>query len=120
MAKKKCLVPDVELAYYDAIIGNFPEVVRKGATSAYTSVNGHMYSFVDKEGVLALRLSKEDKADFEAKYKTGPVMAYGSVMNGYVPVPAELFANTVEISKFFKKSLTHFSSIKPKPTKKKK
>ncbi len=47
--------PDV-LDLYDQVIATQPDVRRKGAKMPYTSVNGHMFSFVTQDGHLALRL----------------------------------------------------------------
>ncbi len=76
----------VEAASGDAIV--------KGAKNAYTSRNGHMFSFLDGDGTMALRLSNELGDEFRSTYDSGPVIQYGSVMRGYVSIPATLLADT--------------------------
>ena len=45
-----------KLALYEKLVATNPKVERKGATVPYTSVNGHMFSYLSKEAKLALRL----------------------------------------------------------------
>jgi len=44
------------LELYDKLIAALPGVERKGATIPYTSLNGNMFSFLNKEGKLGFRL----------------------------------------------------------------
>ena len=41
-----------------------PHVERKGAASAYTSLQGHMFSFMTETGALALRLPTDLREAF--------------------------------------------------------
>jgi len=109
-----------KLALYDALIASHPKIERKGKTSPYTSVNGHMFSYLSKEGEMGLRLSKEDQAAFVAKYKSEPFIQYGAVMKEYVSVPQALLEITEELKGYLEKSYNFVSSLKPKPTKRKK
>ena len=92
----------------------------KGAKSAYTSRNGHMFSFLDAEGSMALRLSDVLGKEFKSTYDSGPVISYGSVMRGYVSVPARLLADTREAAAWFDKAYDWIGSLPPKPTKSRK
>ena len=49
-------VPSSKLALYEKLAATKPNVERKGDTVPYTSLNGHMFSYLSKEGKLALRL----------------------------------------------------------------
>ena len=113
--------PDYEtnLALYEALIATHPKIERKGKTSPYTSVNGHMFSYLSKEGELGLRLSAEDRAAFVEKYKSQPFIQYGAVMKEYVAVSDALLANTEELKGYLVSSYDYVSALKPKPTKKK-
>lgn len=84
----------------------------------YTSLNGHMFSFLDKDDTLALRLPKTAIPDFIKKHKTKQHEAYGIVMKEYVDVPDTLLKKTKELEQYFELSYTHVSGLKPKPTKK--
>ena len=67
---------------------------------------------------MALRLSDELGELFQAEYESGPVMQYGSVMRGYVSVPAELLAAPAELAPWFDKAWDWIGTLPPKPTKK--
>src|SRR5215831_5608873 len=82
------------LARYEALVATNPAVERKGATMPYTSVNGHMFSLLTKDGTLVLRLATKDRDAFLKKYKTPIVRLYGAVMKEYVEVPDALLART--------------------------
>jgi hypothetical protein len=45
-----------KLKLYEKLVATNPNVQRKGDTVPYTSLNGHMFSNLSKEGKLALRL----------------------------------------------------------------
>jgi hypothetical protein len=90
----------------------------KGATNPYTSRNGHMFSFLDADGAMALRLSDALREAFLGRYDSGPVMRYGSVMRGYVAVPDELLRNTEELVGWFDRSHDWIGTLEPKPTRK--
>jgi hypothetical protein len=85
----------------------------------YTSMNGHMFSFLTKEGILALRLPAVERDAFLKKYNTKQCEQHGAVLEEYVEVPSVLLKNTVELKQYFDLSYTYVSSLKPKPTKKK-
>jgi len=107
------------LELYEKLVATNPYVKRKGKTMPYTSVNGHMFSLLDKEGKLGLRLPKEKHNAFLTEFETEPFVQYGAVMKEYVVVPDDLLKKTDELKKYFDISYEYVSSLKPKPTKKK-
>ena len=112
--------PAEKLALYEKLVATSPEVERKGATVPYTSVNGHMFSYLSKDGKLALRLPPEEREAFLKKYKARLCEAYGIVQKEYVEVPDALLGKTSELRKYFDASYQYVSAMKPKPTAKKK
>ena len=84
----------------------------------YTSVNGHMFSFLTKTGTLALRLFADDRETFITRYKTKLCEQHGTVTKEYVEVPASLLKKTAELKKYFRQSFDYVSALKPKPMKK--
>ena len=104
---------------YDLLIQSNPKIVRKGKTMPYTSVNGHMFSFLSKEGNMGLRLSQNNREVFIKKFESKLMEQHGRIMKEYVLVPDELLQETEVLSKFLQKSFDYVSSLKPKPTKKK-
>ena len=117
MAKPNYTGPAEALAMYETIVAGNPDVDRKGAKNPYTSRNGHMFSFLDADGQMALRLSKEDGEEFMASYASGPVMSYGAVMRGYVSIPADMLADPARLQPWFDRSHAWIGTLKPKPTK---
>ena len=105
--------------HYEKLVATNPSVAWKGATMAYTSRNGHMFSFMTKEGTLALRLAAGEREAFLRRYRTQLCVQYGTVMKEYVDVPDALLQKTRQLKKYFDASYAYVSSLKPKPTKKK-
>jgi hypothetical protein len=111
--------PAEALDRYKAVVElSLNDIAVKGAKNPYTSLNGHMFSFLDADGSRALRLSDELREAFEASYESGPVVQYGSVMRGYVAIPNSLFENTEELVAWFDRSLEWIEGLEPKATKK--
>src|SRR5258706_16065310 len=92
------------LALYEKLVATNPKVERKGATMPYTSLNGHMFSLLTREGWLALRLQSEVREAFLKKYQTKLCVQYGTVMKEYVQVPDALLKKTQELRKYFDQS----------------
>jgi len=92
----------------------------KGDTMPYTSLNGHMFSVLHKDGSLALRLPEPERQAFLKKYKSSLSSQYGTVQPEYVVVPDALLSKTTELRRFFEMSRDYVGSLKPKPTTKKK
>jgi TfoX/Sxy family transcriptional regulator of competence genes len=114
------VVPSDKLELYEKLVATNPNIERKGATVPYTSLNGHMFSYLSKEGKLALRLPAGERETFLKKYKAKLCEAYGIVQKEYVEVPESLLASTRELKKYFDCSYEYVGSLKPKPTTRKK
>ena len=84
MAKADAETYTTSLALYEKLVATNPKVERKGATMPYTSLNGHMFSLLTKEGWLALRLPSDAREAFLKKYKTKLCVQYGTIMKEYV------------------------------------
>lgn len=113
--------PQEALEQYRAVVeASSGEAVVKGAKNPYTSRNGHMFSFLDADGTMALRLSNELGEEFRSTYDSGPVIQYGSVMRGYVSVPAELLADISKLATWFDQAYDWVGTLPPKETKKSK
>lgn len=113
-------VPAEVLASYERLVATNPSVERKGATLPYTSLNGHMFSFLTKTGTMALRLPTEVREAFLTKYKTKLCEQHGTVLEEYVEVPDSLLKKTRELKKYFDLSYAYVASLKPKATTRKK
>lgn len=113
-------VPSDKLELYEKLVATNPSVKRKGATVPYTSLNGHMFGYLSKQGKLALRLPDGDRDAFLKKYKAKLCEAYGIVRREYVEVSDSLLSATRELEEFFDVSYAYVGSLKPKATTKKK
>ena len=119
MSKLKSEIPSERLKLYDNLIGGNPQIDRMGKTTPYTSLNGHMFSFLSKEVVMGLRLSNNDRDDFIQHFKGGLMQQHGRIMKEYVEIPSALLEKTEQLAEYLQKSLNYVSELKPKPTKKK-
>ena len=103
---------------YKKLIETVPKVELKGATMPYTSHNGHMFSFLDKDGKLGLRLSADDREVFINKFKTSLCKAHGTVLKEYVEVPDNILKDTKTLKVYFQKSFKYVDTLNPKAKKK--
>lgn len=117
--KKKPISPE-QILQYDRLIATHPKIERKGKNLLYTSVNGHMFTVFSTDAKLGIRLAKEDREAFLEKYNSTLLATYGAVMREYVTVPDDLLERTEELKPYLAKSYDYITSLKPKPTTKKK
>ncbi len=102
------------LATYVALVEMFFDDQVKGKANPYTSMNGNMYSFLDDQGRICLRMAEADRAKFSDLFGTGPVQQYGATMRGYVSIPVEFLADKDVLAEAFGCSLQHAQTLKKK------
>lgn len=119
MSKSEDLKFSNALKHYEALIATQPQAKRKGATMPYTSLNGHMFSFLTKEGKLALRLPQQEREAFLKEHKTVLCEQNGTILKEYVEVSDALLSQTRKLQAHFGVSFAYVATLKPKPTKKK-
>ncbi len=110
--------PPAALARYERIVAAVGDLERKGAKNPYTSLNGHMFSFLDAAGTIAIRLSPADREAWALRYPDDPVIQYGSVMRGYVALPETVCDDLAEATTWLTRSRSWIATLEPKPTKK--
>lgn len=108
--------PPDALARFEAMVALVPAVERKGATMPYTSRNGHMFSFLDAAGTIALRLPPAGRATFVARHGGPPVEQHGRVMADYVLLPDAMLDDPNELREWFEQAWDWVGSLAPKPT----
>ena len=59
--KQTSNIPKDKLDAYKKLIASNPQIELKGATVPYTSFNGHMFSYFEKDGTFGLRLPEKDR-----------------------------------------------------------
>ena len=84
---KTSTIPVDKLELYEKLVATNPNVERKGASVPYTSRNGHMFSYLNVSGIMALKLPKDARDKFLKNYKTKLFEAYGAVQKEFVTVP---------------------------------
>ncbi len=119
MSKTSKLPPKDKVDLYDQLIDTHPDIERKGVSMPYTSLNGHMFTYLSKSGSLGIRLPKDERETFLEKYNTTLYESHGAIMKEYVTVPDELLENTEELKKYLDLSYKYIKTLKPKPSKKK-
>jgi hypothetical protein len=111
---KKSKIPADKLELYNKLIATHPKIERKGAVHPYTSLNGHMFTYLDQTGAMGMRLPQDEVEKFLKKYKTTLFKSYGVVKKDYVTVPGTLLTNTKELSKYIAISYEYVRTLKPK------
>jgi hypothetical protein len=115
MAKKQnSTIPQEKLDAYKKLIASNPKIELKGAAIPYTSYNGHMFSYFEKDGTFGLRLPEKVREDFLKKYKTQLFVSYGVVKKEFVVVPDKLLMNYNEFKPYFDLSFDFVASLKAK------
>lgn len=104
------------LVLYDKLIATAPGVERQGATVLYTSLNGHMFSALHKDGTVALRLPADTREAFLKKYQASLAAHYGVVQPEYVVIPDAVLARTAELKPYFAARNAYVAGMKPKAT----
>ena len=119
MSKRSVEIPKDKLKLYDKLIESNPAIERKGVTTPFTSLNGNMFTYLDKSGTMGIRLPKEERENFLGKYDTTLFEQYGAIMKEYVTVPSSLLEDTNKLKKYLDISFAYVKSLKPKATKRK-
>ena len=103
-----------KLALYDQLVSKCPRFERKGKTVPYTSVGGHMFSLLNKDGELGFRYSAEVQERYIQEFGTTIFKSYGAVMRGYVLIPDVMLEDLDTLSKYLNESYDYVMSLEPK------
>ncbi len=114
MARAKYTGPADKLARYEELVASVEGVERKGAANPYTSRNGYMTSFIDRDGEVSLRLSKADQAAFIATFETRVPVQYGRNMPDFAVVPDALLHDLEALRPWFVRSWDFVGTLEPK------
>jgi hypothetical protein len=111
---KKSTIPLEYLEYFEKLIATNPKIERKGDVHPYTSVNGHMFTYLDQTGTMGIRLPQDELQAFLKKYKTTLFESYGAIKKDWATVPAALLKNTKTLQRYLDVSYEHVKTLKPK------
>lgn len=114
MAKAKYAGPAEKLELYESLVASVDGVERKGAANPYTSRNGWMTSFIDKEGEVSIRLGKRDIETFIEEYDSRISHQYGRQMKDFVVMPDSMLEDPGLAREWFIKSWEHAAALQPK------
>lgn len=112
--KERSNLPQNKLDAYKKLIEANPKIELRGAAIPYTSFNGHMFSYFEKDGTFGLRIPEKEREVFLKKYKTTLFISYGIIKKEFVLVPDKLFLNFKEFKPWFDISFEYVASLKPK------
>jgi hypothetical protein len=121
--KKKTGVPPDKLRLYEKLVASTPGIESKSNFgSAYTAVNGNMYSLISKYGVVGIRLPEPDRSAFLERHKAKIFRADPAwpPNKEFVAVPDDLLKKTASLRAYLKASFEYARALKPKTPAKKK
>lgn len=105
---------DERLRLYDKLVDLCPRFNRKGKTMPYTSANGYMFSLLNKDAELGIRLSKESGERFKDEHETTIFKSYGAVMKGYVLIPDAMLDDLEMLAPYLDEAYDYVMSLEPK------
>jgi hypothetical protein len=114
---KKVSAPPDKLALYQRLIETVEGVDAKANFgSAYTAVNGNMYSMISKHGVVGIRLPEPDRSEFLAAYSSDLFRGDPSwpPAKEFVAVPDALLEDTDALRPVLERSYRYVLTLKPK------
>jgi hypothetical protein len=117
---RRVTAPADKVALYERLIAAVEGVERRSNFgSAYTAVNGNMYSVISKHGVVGIRLPEPDRTAFLEAHATELFRGdpAWSPAREFVAVPDALLADTDALRPYLEQSLRYVASLKPKRTK---
>jgi hypothetical protein len=102
------------LAIYDALVAKCPQLERKGKTMPYTSANGYMFSLLNKDGEIGIRLEEGQRKRFAEEHDAPEFRSHGSRMRGYVLVPDHMLEDLDALAVYLNAGFEHVMSLEPK------
>lgn len=101
------------MALFEAAISAANQIERKGKANPYTSANGHMFSQINKDDQLGIRLPKPRQKELLDEYGAGPFKSYGATMRDYVCVTEEMLSDQALIISLLQEGLAFVSAMPP-------
>ena len=108
------MIWDDALKVYDAIVADCNGFERKGKKMIYTSSNGYMFSLLNKDAEIGIRLPKDEAKSFKETYNSDDYYSHGAKMKDYVIVTEALYSNKELLVSYFEKSFAFVNTLKPK------
>ena len=104
---------DTLISLFERAIGAASGFERKGKANPYTSANGHMFSQINKDDQLGIRLPKPRQKALLETYGAGPFKSYGATMRDYVCLTDEMLADETLIKSLLEEGFAFVSAMPP-------
>ena len=121
MSDKKVAAPADKVELYMRLLDTVPEIDSKSNFgSAYTAINGNMYTMISKHGVVGIRLPEPERNEFLQRYSSELFRGDPSwpPAKEFVAVPEHLLETTEALTPYLESSLRYVKEMKPNPAKK--
>lgn len=120
VAAKKVVAPPDKVALYQDLLASVEGIdAKSNFGSAYTAINGNMYTMISKHGVVGIRLPEPTRSEFLKRYSTDLFRGDPAwpPAKEFVAVPDQLLKDTEALRPFLEESLDYVRSLKPKTPK---
>jgi hypothetical protein len=120
MVTKKVSAPPDKVVLYLKLLDSVDGVdTKSNFGSAYTAINGNMYTMITKHGVVGIRLPEPERSAFLEEHSTDLFRGDPAwpPAKEFVAVPDDLLPNTAALKPYLELSLRYVRTLKPKPNK---
>ena len=120
MATKKVTASPDKVLLYQQLLDSVDGVdTKSNFGSAYTAINGNMYTMISKHGVVGIRLPEPERSEFLQTHSTDLFRGDPAwpTAKEFVAVPADLLADTRALKPYLELSLRYVRNLKPKSPK---
>lgn len=120
MATKKVTAPPEKVLLYRQLLDSVDGVdTKSNFGSAYTAIDGNMYTMISKHGVVGIRLPEPERSAFLEEYSTDLFRGDPDwpPAREFVAVPDELLTDTKALKTYLELSLRYVRTLKAKPAK---
>ena len=120
MATKRVSAPPDKVLLYRELLDSVDGVdTKSNFGSAYTAINGNMYTMISKHGVVGIRLPEPERSAFLDEHSTDLFRGDPAwpPAKEFVAVPDDLLADTATLKPYLELSLRYVRTLKPKPDK---
>jgi hypothetical protein len=104
---------DEIIARFERAIATSDRIERKGKANPYTSTNGHMFSQINKDDQLGIRLPKPRQKELSEQYGAGPFKSYGATMRDYVCLTGDMLADPGLVERLLEEGFDFVASMPP-------
>ena len=111
--------PADKVELYERLLASVEGIDRRSNFgSAYTAVNGNMYSMISKHGVVGIRLPEPGRTAFIERFGTELLRGDPTwpPAREFVALPDSLLSDTDLLRPYLERSYRYAAAIKPKPS----